>query len=51
MREKLWVIELLTTEAITKKPQVWKDIFRECNSPDIIPNDDMNLNIIIEAGI
>ena len=51
MREKLWIIELLTTEAILKKPQVWKDIFKESNSPEIAPTDDMNLNVLIEAGI
>lgn len=29
-REKLWMIELLTTEAMTKKTSHWKDVFREC---------------------
>jgi dynein heavy chain len=29
-REKLWMIELLTTEAMIKKPAHWKDIFKEC---------------------
>ena len=51
IREKLWVIELLTTEAILKKSSIWKDIFRECSSPEVIPNDDMTLNILVEAGI
>jgi dynein heavy chain len=30
-REKLWLIELLTTEAMIKKLSHWKDIFKECN--------------------
>lgn len=29
-REKLWVIDLLTTEAMIKKPIYWKEIAKEC---------------------
>lgn len=37
------MIELLTTEAMIKKPAHWKDIFKECNIQEIEPNDEMNL--------
>ena len=50
-REKLWMIELLTTEAMIKKPAHWKDIFKECNIQEIEPNDEMNLQVLIESGI
>ena len=42
-KEKLWMIELLTTEAMIKKPQHWKDLWKECELPDIEPNDELNL--------
>lgn len=42
-REKLWVIELLTTEAMIKKPNHWKELFKECDLPEIEPNDEMTL--------
>jgi len=42
-RERLWLIELLTTEAMTKKLSHWKDIFKECNIQEIEPNDEMSL--------
>ena len=42
-RERLWLIELLTTEAMIKKPAHWKDIFKECELPEIEPNDEMCL--------
>lgn len=47
-REYLWLIELLTTEAMIKKPQHWKDIFKECQINEIEPNDEMSLQIIID---
>jgi dynein heavy chain len=34
-REKLWLIELLTTEALVKKPAYWKEIAKECNVDSI----------------
>lgn len=34
-KEKMWLIELLTTEAIIKKPQTWKEIAKECNVPNL----------------
>ena len=45
------MIELLTTEAMIKKPAHWKDIFKECNIQEIEPNDEMNLQVLIECGI
>lgn len=39
----MWMIELLTTEAMIKKPNHWKDLWKECELPDIEPNDEMNL--------
>lgn len=29
-REKLWLIELLTTDALIKKPHYWKEISEAC---------------------
>ena len=51
MREKLWIIELLTTEAIIKKSLVWKDISKEIGSSELIPSDDLTLTFLIDSGI
>ena len=50
-REYLWIIELLTTEAMIKKPQHWKDIFKECHLKEIEPNDDMSLQVLIDGKL
>ena len=47
IREKLWVIELLTVEAFIKKPSHWKELFKECRIPDIEPNEDMTFTVLI----
>jgi dynein heavy chain len=47
-RERLWLIELLTTEAMTKKTSHWKDVFKDCNIAEIEPNDEMSLQILID---
>ena len=50
-REKLWLIELLTTEAMIKKPAHWKEIFKECEIQSIEPNDEMSLQILVELKL
>lgn len=55
-RERLWLIELLTTEAMTKKLSHWKDIFREIQAKEskvneIEPNDEMSLQGLIDCGL
>ena len=45
------MIELLTTEAMIKKPQHWKDLWKECDLPDIEPNDELNLQILIDSKL
>lgn len=44
----MFIIELLTCEAIQKKPQIWTDIFKECGVPVI---EEITLNLLIEAGL
>ena len=50
-REKMWIIELLTTEAMIKKLSHWKDIWKECELNEIEPNDEMTLQVLIEAKL
>ncbi|EAR87528.2 hypothetical protein TTHERM_00069350 (macronuclear) [Tetrahymena thermophila SB210] len=50
-REISWMIEYLTTEAMIKKPQFFKDLFRECNLPMIEPNEDMSLKALIDVDL
>ncbi|KAL4485806.1 hypothetical protein ABPG72_012346 [Tetrahymena utriculariae] len=50
-REISWIIEYLTTEAMIKKPQFFKDLFRECNLPMIEPNEDMSLKALIDVDL
>lgn len=50
-KERMWMIELLTTEAMIKKTSHWKDIFKECGVQEIEPNDEMSLAAIIEAKL
>lgn len=48
-RERMWMIELLTTEAMTKKTSHWKDVFIDCGKTFIEPNDEMSLAVLIDA--
>jgi dynein heavy chain len=53
-RENLWLIELLTTEAMSNAKRSaphWKELFKECQIKDIEPNDEMTLQRLLEAGI
>lgn len=48
----MWIIEFLTTEAMTKKMSYWKDVFKACQIEDIEQaNDDMTLKLLIEKNI
>ena len=52
--ENLWVIELLTTEAMSnprKSSPHWKELFKETLVPNIEPNDDMTLNSLFTSGL
>lgn len=49
-REKMWLIELLTTEAMAKKPATWKEIFRECNVAEI-EHEEMTFQGLLDAGM
>ena len=50
-RTNLWIIELLTTEVMVKKPMYWKDVFERCEIAFVEPNDDMNLKMLIDIGM
>ena len=50
-REKMWLVELLTTEAITKKPQVWREIFKECEVLDLEVNEELTLQSLLDNGM
>lgn len=50
-REKMWMIELLTIEAMIKKAQHWKDLWKECDLAEIEPNDEMTLQVLIDAKL
>lgn len=43
----LWLIELLTTEVMVKKPLYWKELFIKCEVPVLEPNDDMCLRVYL----
>lgn len=46
-KTNLWIIELLTTEVMVKKPIYWKELFNKCEIPNPIePNDDMSLKVV-----
>jgi hypothetical protein len=44
-KENLWLIELLTTEVMVKKPVYWKEVFQKCDINPVEPNDDMSLKV------
>lgn len=51
-REKLWLIELLATEALIKRPIYFKEISEECKlKVKLEPNDELTLNYVIELGL
>ncbi len=53
-RENLWIIELLTTEAMSnprRSAPHWKELFREAQIPAIEPNDEMSLISLINCGL
>ena len=38
---EMWLIELLTTEALQKKPAYFKEVFKECDLPVMEPSDEL----------
>jgi hypothetical protein len=46
-KQNLWLIELLTTEVMIKKPMYWKEVFAKCEINPIEPNDDMSLKVLL----
>lgn len=50
-KQKMWVIELLTTEAMVKKPAYWKEIFKECKFSFDAVNDEMSFIKLIKNGV
>ena len=47
----MWVITFLTTEAITRKPQTWKEVFRECGMQGLEATEELTLNTLWDAGV
>lgn len=47
----MWVIELLTTEAMVKKPAYWKEVFKECKFSFEAVNDEMSFIKLIENNV
>jgi len=50
-KKNLWLIELLTSEVMIKKPHYWKEIFSKCEINPIEPNDDMSLKVLSDLGL
>lgn len=53
-KEYMWLVELLSTEAMTnlkKSFAHWSDIFRAAEITDIIPNEEMSLKVLLECGL
>lgn len=46
-KQDLWLVELLTTEAMIKKPAYWKDVFKETGLAPIDINDDLSFSKLI----
>lgn len=42
LKENLWVIEYLTTEALIKRPHHFKELFRLCKISGVEPNEEMS---------
>ena len=47
----MWMIELLTTEAMIKKTHHWKDLFKECGLVQVEPNDEMSFQMLIDSKL
>jgi hypothetical protein len=47
----MWMIELLTSEVMIKKPNYWKEVFQRCEVNPIEPNDDMSLKVLSDIGM
>jgi len=47
----MWIIELLATEVMVKKPIYLKEVFQKCEIVPIEPNDDMSLKMLIDHGM
>jgi dynein heavy chain len=53
-KENMWMIELLSTEAMTtlkKSIGHWNEIFKAANITDITPNEEMSLKSLLDAGL
>ncbi|CAK93776.1 unnamed protein product (macronuclear) [Paramecium tetraurelia] len=50
-KEKLWLIELLTTEAMKIKLNMWKDIWKIVGIVDQETNDDLSLDTLVSHGL
>lgn len=49
-KENLWLVELLTSEAMIKKPAYWKEVFKETGLAPIETNDEMSFQKLIDSG-
>ena len=49
-KSKMWIIEMLTIEVMTKKVSYWKEIFRETSIEFFEPNEKMTMIKLIESG-
>lgn len=49
-KEDLWLVELLTTEAMIKKPAYWKDVFKEIQMQSFEVSDDLSFTKLKESG-
>ncbi|CAD8115295.1 unnamed protein product [Paramecium sonneborni] len=50
-KERLWLIELLTTEAMKTKLNMWKDIWKIVGIVDQETNDDLSLDALVSHGL
>ena len=44
VKDNIWIVELLTLEAMQKKPTFYKEIFKEAGIQNVELNDDMSFN-------
>ncbi|CAD8045721.1 unnamed protein product [Paramecium sonneborni] len=50
-KDNLWVVETLAIEAFTKKPVLWRELFKECRIQNFDPKEDFSLQSLIQRGI
>lgn len=53
-KEHMWLIELLSTEAMTNLKKAighWSEIFKAASITEIVPNEEMSLKVLLEAGL